>query len=81
MLELENTPGGVDGYTGPVMVPADKIASYECIHRTVFLGENFLGPFFTHHDAVEITLTHGAKVYAADVPTNRILLDINLLED
>jgi hypothetical protein len=74
MLELENF---WHADTGPVVVPADKIASFERIHRTIFLGENFVGPFYTNQNALEITLTHGAKVYAADVPENRILLTIN----
>jgi hypothetical protein len=78
MLELENFWNST---TGPVMIPSEKIAGYQPIKRTVFLGENFLGPFFTDQDALEITLSHGAKVYCADVPENRILLDVSRLED
>ena len=77
MLELQNF---WNEETGPVMIPADKVASYEKVHRPVFLGENFLGPFYADHAALEITLTHGAKVYAPDIPENRIILDINRLD-
>ena len=81
MLELKNVPGGFEGYDGPVLLPAEKIASYERVRQTVFLGENNIGPFFTHFDALEVMLTHGETVFAADCAVNRILLDMSKLED
>ena len=80
MLELKNLTDGFEGYDGPILVPADKVASYEKVHLTIFLGENFVGPMYTHRRALEVNLTHGASVYAADCAVNRILLDINKLD-
>lgn len=69
MIELTNVP---DGYNGPVILPPEHISGYERITRTLFMGENYMGPQYSHHHALEITLDHGQKVLVLDTPENRL---------
>ena len=79
MLELRGlaTVGVEDHF---VKLPADDVLSYSKVQRLVFLGENFVGPFYSHMDALEVNLRGGEQAYVADVAANRILLDINKLD-
>lgn len=81
MVELQNIKGGFDGYEGPIMLPAEKIQSFQKVLLTMLVGENFWGPQYTHVEALEVKLVHGEHVYAANSAVNRILLAINQLDD
>jgi hypothetical protein len=74
VIHLENVP---DGYPGPVMLPPEKIADYQRVERLVLVGENWMGPQYTSHKALVITLEHGEEVYALDTVENRLLIGMH----
>ena len=81
MVELRRVGGDIAGLPGPMLVPADEIATYQAIYLTLHLGETMMGPIYGNRPALEVKLTNGDSIYAADCAPNRILLDINKLED